>query len=148
MPRKATPTATTTASAAPAEQPQVNQSEQVRQALKAHPGKMPKELAELLQAQGLDVSAAFVSQVKIRLGGKKKGKRKAVAAAPAAQAAPAVPKDAVSLGRLQKAKKLSWVPCHHPPVQGQARSGRRDDSKKGSTDCRGPEYTCARSVVW
>ena len=91
---------------APAEQPQLTKTEQVRQALKAHPGKMPKELAELLQAEGLDVSAAFISQTKTKLGAKKK-KKAARAPAVAAEAAPAVPKDAVSLGLLQKAKKLA-----------------------------------------
>jgi hypothetical protein len=106
MPRKA----------APAEQPQLTKTEQVRQALKAHPDKMPKDLAELLQAEGLEVSAAFISQTKTKLGGKKKkGGARAIAvaaqkaaAAPGVQAtAPALPKDAVSLGLLQKAKKLA-----------------------------------------
>jgi short-subunit dehydrogenase len=110
MPRKA--------KAAPADQAQPNKSEQVRQALKALPDLMPKALAELLQGQGLDVSAAFVSQIKTKMAGKKKrnGERaRAVAAQQAAQrsapaaeaAAPALPKDAVSLALLQKAKKLA-----------------------------------------
>lgn len=103
MPRK-TKAAAVESTAAPAEQPQLNKSDRVRQALKDHPGKMPKELAELLQAEGLDVSAAFVSQIKTRLGGKKK--RRAAKAVPAPEAGPVLPKDAVSLGLLQKAKKL------------------------------------------
>jgi hypothetical protein len=41
------------------------------------------------------------------MGGKKRKKRRAVAAAPEAAAGPVVPKDAVSLGLLQKAKKLA-----------------------------------------
>ena len=109
MPRKAeaTPAAETTGTAAPAEQPQVRKSEQVRQALKAHPGMMPKVLAELLQAEGLDVSAAFISQTKTKLGGKKKKKAARTHAVAAQAATPALPKDAVSLGLLQKAKKLA-----------------------------------------
>jgi hypothetical protein len=103
MPRKAKAPAVES-TAAPAEQPQLNKSDRVRQALNANPGKMPKELAELLQAEGLDVSAAFVSQIKTRLCGKKK--RRAAKAVAAPQAGPVLPKDAVSLGLLQKAKKL------------------------------------------
>jgi superoxide dismutase len=105
MPRKAKETP-----AAPAEQPQVRKSEQVRQAWRAHPRMEPKEITALLQAQGLDVSSAYVSQIKFQMN-QKKGKMKAkAAAAPAATAqaaAPALPKDAVSLGLLQKAKKLA-----------------------------------------
>ena len=96
-----------TAKSPAAEQPQLTKTEQVRQALKAHPGKMPKELAELLQAEGLDVSAAFISQTKTKLGGKKKKKAARAPAVAAQAAAPALPKDAVSLGLLQKAKKLA-----------------------------------------
>ena len=110
MPRKvkATPAAETAATAAAPEPPQLTKTEQVRQALQAHPGKMPKELAELLQAQGMDVSAAFISQTKTKMGGAKKKKKAARAPAVAAQAAaPALPKDAVSMALLQKAKKLA-----------------------------------------
>lgn len=92
---------------AAADQPQPNKSEQVRQALKAHPTKMPKELAELLQAEGLDVSPNFISQVKIRLGAKKKKKAVQAPAVAAQAAAPSLPKDAVSMALLQKAKKLA-----------------------------------------
>ena len=109
MPRKSTPAAETTAPAPSAEQPQVRKSEQVRQAWRAHPRMEPKEITALLQAQGLDVTSAYVSQIKFQMN-QKKGKKKAKAAAPAVAApaaAPALPKDAVSLGLLQKAKKLA-----------------------------------------
>ena len=77
----------------------------VKDALKANPKKGPKEIADLLQAQGLDVTPGYVSTIKTNMKGKKKAK---AAAAPAPEAAaPAVPKDAVSLGLLQKAKKLA-----------------------------------------
>jgi arginine repressor len=110
MPReaKSTPAAESTAPAAPAEQPKLTKTEQVRQALNAHPGKMPKELAELLQAEGMVVSAAFISQTKTKLGGAKKKQKAARAPTVVAEAAaPAVPKDAVSIALLQKAKKLA-----------------------------------------
>ncbi len=96
-----------TAKAPAADQPQLTKTEQVRQALKAHPGKMPKELAELLQAEGMDVSAAFISQTKTKMGGKKKRAGARAIAVAAQKAAAALPKDAVSLGLLQKAKKLA-----------------------------------------
>ena len=110
MPPKATPAAEATATAPSAEQPQVRKSEQVRQAWRAHPRLEPKEITALLQAQGLDVTSAYVSGIKFQMNKKKGKKQTKAAAAPAmaAQAAaPALPKDAVSLGLLQKAKKLA-----------------------------------------
>ena len=111
MPRKAkaASAAEPTATATPAEQPQVRKSEQVRQAWRAHPRMEPKEITALLQAQGLEVTSAYVSGIKFQMN-KKKGKKQAKAAAPAMAAptaGPVVPKDAVSLGLLQKAKKLA-----------------------------------------
>jgi hypothetical protein len=106
MPRKAKPAAETTVTAAPAEQPQVRKSEQVRQAWRAHPRMEPKEITALLQAQGLEVTSAYVSGIKFQMG-KQQGKKQAkAAAAPILEAVPVVPKDAVSLALLQKAKKL------------------------------------------
>ena len=77
----------------------------VKAALKANPKKGPKEIADLLQAQGMDVTPGYVSTIKTNLKGKKQAKAAAVAASDAA--APVVPKDAVSIGLLQKAKKLA-----------------------------------------
>lgn len=74
----------------------------IRAALKAHPGKPPKEIAELLQADGWDVKAQRVSIVKSAM----KAKKKARAAAVAPKAAPAAPADAISLDSLKKAKAL------------------------------------------
>ena len=78
----------------------------VKAALKAHPKKQPKEIAELLQAEGWDVKAQLVSVVKSNMGAAKRKKNAATAPAPEA-ATPAVPKDAISIGLLQKAKKLA-----------------------------------------
>jgi len=75
----------------------------IKAALKANPKKAPKELAELLNAEGWDVKPQNISVVKSAM---KKGQKKAKKAAPAPEAGPVVPKDAVSVGLLVKAKKL------------------------------------------
>ena len=77
----------------------------IKAALKAHKDKSPKEIAEIVSASGIPTTAGQVSNVKSILAAKKKAK---AAPAPAGEAATAVvPKDAVSLGLLQKAKKLA-----------------------------------------
>lgn len=77
----------------------------IRAALKANPEKLPKELAELMNAEGWDVTAQRISVVKSALKAKKKTK-KAAAPTPEPEATPEIPKDAVSVGLLVKAKKL------------------------------------------
>jgi hypothetical protein len=95
--------------------PPVRSSRQVVRAKKTAPGgaslscrdrgavssKLPKEIAELMNAQGWDVTAQRISVVKSALKAKKKE------AAPTLEAGPVVPKDAVSVGLLVKAKKLA-----------------------------------------
>ena len=76
----------------------------IRAAVKANPKKGPSEIADLLKAQGWDVKPQNVSVVKSAMKAKKKAKK--AAAAPAPEAGPVVPKDAVSVGLLVKAKKL------------------------------------------
>jgi hypothetical protein len=79
----------------------------IKAALRANPEKLPKELAELMNAEGWDVTAQRISVVKSALKSKKKAKRgKKAAPTPEPEAAPEVPKDAVSVGLLVKAKKL------------------------------------------
>jgi hypothetical protein len=75
--------------------------------LKANPKKGPKEISELLQAEGWDIKAQLVSVVKSAMKAKRKKAKAAPAAAVEAAAAPVVPKDAVSVGLLVKAKKLA-----------------------------------------
>jgi len=77
----------------------------IKAALKAHKDKSPKEIAEIVTAAGIPTTAGQVSNVKSILAAKKKAKK---AAEPAAEeaAGPVVPKDAVSVGLLVKAKKL------------------------------------------
>ena len=88
------------------EAPRGSKTAAIRAALKAHPKKLPKEIAELLNAEGWDVKPQSISVVKSAMKAKKK-KAKNAAAAPASEAAgPVVPKDAVSVGLLVKAKKL------------------------------------------
>lgn len=77
----------------------------VRQALNAYPEKLPKEIAAILTAEGLQVSANLVSTIKSKL--KTKGKRKKTAAAAVPAAGPGVAADAISIGLLRKAKKLA-----------------------------------------
>ena len=81
-------------------------SKAIKKALKTHKDKSPKEIAELLTASGITTLAWQVSNIKSILANK--GKAKA-APAPAAEtvAAPALPKDAISVALLQKAKKLA-----------------------------------------
>ncbi len=74
----------------------------IRAAVKANPTKTVKEIAELLKEQGFETTANYVGGVKSAIKAKKKAKK----AAAAPEAGPVVPKDAVSVGLLVKAKKL------------------------------------------
>jgi len=87
------------------EAPRGSKTAAIKAALKANPKKLPKEIAELMNAEGWDVTAQRISVVKSALKAKKKAK-KAAAPAPEPEAGPVVPKDAVSVGLLVKAKKL------------------------------------------
>jgi len=86
------------------EAPRGSKTAAIKAALKANPKKLPKEIAELLKADGWDVKPQNISVVKSALKAKKKTKKAALPPAP--EAAPALPKDAVSVGLLVKAKKL------------------------------------------
>jgi len=88
------------------EAPRGSKTAAIKAALKANPKKLPKEIAELMNAEGWDVTAQRISVVKSALKAKKKAK-KAAAPAPEPEAGPVVPKDAVSVGLLVKAKKLA-----------------------------------------
>ena len=101
MPRK--PKTTEPVEAAPEVAP-VNKTEAIKAALKANTKSTPKEISEMLKAQGVDASPGYVSTIKTNLKAKKKAKK--VASAPEPEAGPVVPKDAVSVGLLVKAKKL------------------------------------------
>ena len=78
----------------------------VRQALSENPGKPLKEISAMLKEQGFDASTAYISKIKSRIPGKRKKRKKTAVPVPDA-VAPVAPKDAVSLGLLQKAKKLA-----------------------------------------
>jgi ParB-like chromosome segregation protein Spo0J len=109
MPRKAKPKTepeTNPVEAAP-ESPTTTKKQAIKAALKANPKKSNIEIAEILLAEGWDAKPTYISVVKSNMNkGKRKKKAAAVAATPAADSAPALPKDAVSLALLQKAKKL------------------------------------------
>ena len=104
MPRKAKTTEpeATPVEAAPGA-PRGAKTAAIKAALKANPNKGPKEIAELLNAEGWDMTAQRVSVVKSALKAKKKAK---AVPASAPETGPVVPKDAVSVGLLVKAKKL------------------------------------------
>ncbi|NLF73380.1 MAG: hypothetical protein GX575_30450 [Candidatus Anammoximicrobium sp.] len=105
MPRKpknTEPEAKSVAEAADA--PRGAKTAAIRQACLAHPKKSPKEIVELLKEQGIVTTANYVGGVKSSMKAKKKAKK--AAPAPTPDAAPVVPKDAVSIGLLCKAKKL------------------------------------------
>ncbi len=76
----------------------------IKQALKTHKNNSPKEIAELLTASGLPTTAGQVSNIKSLLASKRNAK--AAPVAEEAAAAPELPKDAVSVALLVKAKKL------------------------------------------
>jgi len=104
MPRKPKTTASEAKSVqAASEAPRGAKTAAIKQALIAHPKKSPIEIAELLKEQGFITTANYVGGVKSAMKAKKKGRK---AAAPASETAPVVPKDAVSIGLLCKAKKL------------------------------------------
>jgi hypothetical protein len=88
------------------EAPRGSKTAAIKAALRANPEKLPKELAELMNAEGWDVTAQRISVVKSALKTKKKAK-KAAAPAPTPEAGPVVAKDAMSVGLLVKAKKLA-----------------------------------------
>jgi len=85
------------------EAPRGSKTAAIKAALKANRDKLPKEIAELMNAEGWDVTAQRISVVKSAM----KAKKKKAAPAPEPEAGPVVPKDAVSVGLLVKAKKLA-----------------------------------------
>jgi hypothetical protein len=107
MPRKAKTTEPEAKSEAASEAKPVRgeKTKAIKQALKANKDKSPKEIAEIVTASGIPTTAGQVSNVKSLLASKRKAK---AAPAPAAEeaAGPVVPKDAVSVALLVKAKKL------------------------------------------
>ena len=100
MPRK--PKTTEPAAA----EPKVTKTAAIIAAFQAHPDKMPKEIAELLQAQGLDVKPQMVSTIKSNL---KAAKGEKAASKAASKKATTVPQagDDISLDSLKKAKELA-----------------------------------------
>jgi hypothetical protein len=87
--------------------PQGTKTDAVRAALETHPDTPPKELAEMLQAEGWNVKGQYVSTVKAKM--KEGGKAKRVRTRPARKAAAPAPKssDTISLDSLKKAKELA-----------------------------------------
>ena len=108
-----TETVTQPAATAPTE-PKKSKTAVIIAALQAHPDKMPKELAELLQAEGWDINAQRISVVKSRMKdqNKQKARRKpktktASVEAPTAVAPAAKADEAISFDSLKKAKQMA-----------------------------------------
>lgn len=87
----------------------------IKAVLDAYPDKMPKELAEMMRAEGWNITAQSISVVKSKLRAKPKRRAKPKAKAPVA-AAPSVETpaakpvktaDAISFDSLKKAKELA-----------------------------------------
>lgn len=78
----------------------------IKRALRKHKDKSPKEIAELLTASGLPTTAGQVSNIKSLLASKRKAKAAPAAEEAAGPVVPELPKDAVSVALLVKAKKL------------------------------------------
>ena len=116
-PKTAAPAATqapdATAATTPAK-PTISKTAAIAAALQAHPDKMPKELAEIMKAEGWDINAQRISVVKSKLKdrSKQKARRKpktkaAPAEAPAAVAPAAKAEDGISFDSLKKAKQMA-----------------------------------------
>lgn len=78
---------------------EVNKTKAIKSYLAAHPKAAPLAVAEALKAQGISVSAAYVSATKFKMKAARRAARKT---APA----PAAASDAISLAALLEAKKL------------------------------------------
>ena len=86
---------------------QLTKTHAVRAALETYPDTPPKEIADMLQAQGWDVKGQYVSTVKAKM--KEAGTSKRATTRPARKTAAHAPKsaDAISLDSLKKAKELA-----------------------------------------
>jgi hypothetical protein len=87
------------AAAAPAPAAEVNKTKAIKKYLAAHPKEAPAAVATALTAQGVSVSASYVSATKFKMKAARRAARKAAPAqAPAS--------DTISLAALLEAKKL------------------------------------------
>lgn len=106
-PKKARLAAKNTEAAAPAAD-KVNKTLAVKEYQAAHPDAGRTEISMALREQGIDVTPAYVSGIRVKLKVKKRKKRAARQAAPGSPAAAAgqAADDSVSLDSLRKAKAL------------------------------------------
>lgn len=84
----------------------VNKTQAVKDFLAEHRKAGPTEIVAALQAQGIDVSTNYVSNIKSQMGFKKKRRKQETAAPEAATAAAPAAGDEISLAALVEAKKL------------------------------------------
>ncbi len=95
-------------------EPKMSKTAVIIAALQAHPDKMPKELAQLLQAEGWDINAQRISVVKSKVKdrNKQKARRKpttktAPVEVPAAAATAPKSEEGISFDSLKKAKQMA-----------------------------------------
>ncbi len=95
------------AAAAPAGEAAVlSKTQAVKNYLATNPGAGPTEISAALKAQGIDVSTNYVSNIKLKMGIRKKRRKQKAATSEAVAASPAVAEDQISLAALLEAKKL------------------------------------------
>ena len=87
-------------------QPEVNKTQAVKDYLRQNPGALPVAVSEALKAHGVDVDPKYVSNIKFKLGIKKRRKKAVAKGEGATPAAAVAPTDMISVAALQKAKKL------------------------------------------
>jgi hypothetical protein len=86
---------------------QVTKTHAVRAALEAYPDMPPKEIAEMLRAEGWDIKAQYVSTVKAKRKDGGTSKRGATRSARKTAGHASNSPDAISLDSLKKAKELA-----------------------------------------
>lgn len=87
-------------------EPKMTKTATIIAALEAHPDKMPKELEQILQAQGWDIKAQRISTIKSKLRSEQKAPGAAVVA-PRKKAPVSKADQAISFDSLKKAKEMA-----------------------------------------
>lgn len=93
--------------AAPAAAPAGSKAQAVRDAMAANRSAGPKEIADLLKAQGYEITASYVSLVKWQDGKKKRKPKSGAKAVPAAAATGTALAGGLTIESLLQAKKLA-----------------------------------------
>ncbi len=106
MPRRPKTTETVPQPATTPAEPKKSKNAVIIAALQAHPDKMPKELAQLLQAEGWDINAQRISTIKSKLKAEQKAPTVATTVAPKKAPTPKA-EEGISFDSLKKAKQMA-----------------------------------------